>query len=97
MTEPTHTKTDFIDDEYVEVYYTYRFTDTDITVDTLREANIACNVRKLAPSQFPINVGKHGQTRIAVHRDQLDEAIAIIRQAREDGAISDDGGFVFEE
>ncbi len=89
-------QTDFIGDEYVEIYYAYRFTDVDILINVLRQNGVLCEKRGLAPSQFPFTVGKHSQTRISVRRDQLERAVEIIRQALEDGAISEDGGFMFE-
>lgn len=96
MDGQTTDNTDFIADEYVELYYAYRFTDIDILIDTLRQNGVLCEKRGLAPAQFPFTVGKHSQTRISVRRDQVDRAIEIIRQALEDGAITDEGGFMFE-
>lgn len=88
---------DFIGDEYIELYYAYQFTDVDILTDVLRQNGVLCEKRSLAPAQMPFNIGKHSQTRISVRRDQLDRAIEIIRQARKDGVIGDDGGFMFED
>ncbi len=96
MDEQTPDNKDFIADEYVEVYYAYQFTDIDILIDALRQNGILCEKRGLAPAQFPFTVGKHSQTRISVRRDQVDEAVEIIRQALADGAITDEGAFMFE-
>jgi hypothetical protein len=81
-------------DEFVELFAVYKFTDADIAHDVLAEAGIATQARNLAPAQFPISVGKHGQVRIAVERHNLEQARALLVQALEDGAISDESHFL---
>lgn len=85
------------DYELVDVYVSYNPVEAQFIRDILTDNGIECFVRNLAPSQFPISVGKHGENRVTVPNDSVDAARTILREAIAEGALSGDGSFGVEE
>ena len=85
------------DIDLVDLYYTYNPNEAEFIKDMLQEDDIVAFIRDLEPSQFPFSVGKHAQVRVVVDDERLPQAVALIREAIADGAITDEGGFLFEE
>lgn len=81
----------------VDVYISYNPVEAALIREILVDNEIECFVRNLAPSQFPISVGKHGENRVTVPHDNVDAARAILREAIAEGALSGDGSFSVEE
>lgn len=84
------------DFELVDLYVTYNPSEAEFIKDMLDANSIACFIRDLHTSQFPLSVGKHAQVRIVVDEDRVRDAYELIQQAVADGAITDEGNFVFE-
>ena len=84
------------DFELVDLYVTYNPNEAEFIKDMLDANSIACFIRDLHTSQFPLSVGKHAQVRIVVDEDRVRDAYDLIQQAIADGAITDEGNFVFE-
>ncbi len=82
--------------DLVDLYISYNFAEAELIRDILMDNQIDCFIRKLHPSQFPMDVGKHGEIRVAVENDKTDEAEAILREAIDAGALSGDGTFNIE-
>lgn len=84
------------DFDLVALYITYNPNEAEFIKDMLDDNDIACFVRDMHPSQFPMNVGQHGQFRVVVEDDKVREAYDLINLAIEDSAITDEGQFIWE-
>ncbi|AWV91277.1 DUF2007 domain-containing protein [Bradymonas sediminis] len=102
MTEPTRSTDDHArraqsnesgSFQLVDVYVSYNPVEAEMIREILVDNEIECFVRSLAPSQFPLSVGKHGENRVTVPADSVDAATAILRQAIAEGALSGEGRF----
>jgi hypothetical protein len=83
--------------DLVDFYVSYNFAEAELIRDILLDNDIDCYVKKGHPSQFPMNVGKHGQIRIAIEDDKVDEATEVLEEAIEAEALTGEGHFVTEE
>lgn len=77
----------------VDVYICYNPVEAQLIRDILADNGIDSFARPLQPSQFPLNVGKHGQIRITVVRENAASARSILQEAITEGALSGDGSF----
>ena len=84
------------DFDIIDLYITYNPNEAEFIKDMLDDNDIACFVRDMHPGQFPMTVGIHGQHRVVVDEDKVRAAYDLITAAREEGAITDDGQFVWE-
>lgn len=84
------------DHELVDVYTSYNFAEAELIRDILLDNQIDCFLHKLHPSQFPMNVGKHGQIRVTVDEAKVDEARDLLQEAIDEGALSGEGTFDVE-
>ena len=84
------------DFDIVDLYITYNPNEAEFLKDMLDENDIACFIRDMQPGQFPMSVGIHGQHRVVVDEDKVREAFELIKAALEDGAITNEGQFVWE-
>ena len=84
------------DFDLVDLYITYNPNEAQFIKDMLDDNDIACFVRDMHPGQFPMSVGVHGQHRVVVEDDKVRDAYDLIEQAIEDGAITDEGQFIWE-
>jgi len=82
------------DFELVDLYVFYQPLEAAFMHEVLSENDIANFVRDMSVPGFPMNAGTHGQVRIVVELDRVEDASALIRQAIEDGAITGEGGFM---
>ncbi len=96
MAERDYSTEDF---ELVDLYITYNFGEAQFLKDMLDDNDIANFIRDVdnTGSAFPMSMGDHNQHRIVVEDDKLKQAIALIDQAIEDDAITDEGRFVYED
>lgn len=85
------------DYDLLDLYVSYNFAEAEMIRDILLDNQIDCFLHKLEPSQFPLNVGKHAQIRVAVEDDKGDEAAALLQEAIDEGALSGEGHFLYEE
>lgn len=95
MSEDRKYKTE--DFDLVDLYICYNPIEAEFIREVLDENDIAVFLRDMHPSQFPMNVGKHAQVRIVVEDDKAREAMELIQQALEDGAITGEGKFIFDD
>ncbi len=77
-----------------EIYATYHEIEADRIHALLEDEGIACYVRSLRRAAFPTQAGSEAPTRVAVPQDQVEKALELIRQARTDSVLSDDGTFL---
>lgn len=84
------------DFDLVDLYITYNPNEAEFIKDMLDENDIACFVRDMHPGQFPMSVGIHGQHRVVVDEQKVRAAFDLISAAIRDGAITEEGQFVWE-
>ncbi|MGM0557681.1 MAG: hypothetical protein ACQEVA_14955 [Myxococcota bacterium] len=85
------------DYDLVDFYVSYNFAEAELIRDILLDNDVDCYVKKGHPSQFPMNVGKHGQIRIAIEGDKTEEAKQALEEAIEAEALTGEGHFVTGE
>lgn len=85
------------DFDLVDLYITYNPSEAQFIKDMLDDNDIANFIRDMHPGQFPMSVGTHGQHRLVVEDTKVREAYELIQQAIADGAITDEGKFIFED
>lgn len=81
----------------VDLYISFNFVEAQFIKDMLDENDIANFIRDLENTAFPTHVGTNDQHRIVVEDGKLEDAIALIKLAIEDEAITTDGRFVFDD
>lgn len=78
----------------VELYKTYDVLEADRIADLLAEHEIACSVRDLSMSPYPLTIGRFAERRISVEADDADQARTVLEQAIRDGYLSSEGSWV---
>ncbi|MFZ5876029.1 MAG: redoxin domain-containing protein [Nitrospirota bacterium] len=78
----------------VELYKTYDPLEADRIADLLAEHEIACVVRDLTISPYPMTIGRFGERRISVAEGDVVRAREIIEEAIQDGYLSSDGSWI---
>ena len=78
------------DNALTEIYATHNMLNAQIVIDLFKDHGIHCVTRTLQPGQFPLNLGDHGEHRIAVSEHDIQASLRLIRQAVEDRAIRAD-------
>ena len=76
-----------------EIYLSYDMIEADLIKGLLESNGISCVVRDMTITPYPINIGLFSEKRIAVEEERAEEAVKLIREAREDKYISADGKF----
>lgn len=94
MSERNYRTEDF---DLVDLYITYNPMEAQFIKDMLDDNDIASFVRGMEVSQFPMNVGTMGETRVVVESDKLRAAVDLIEEAIKANAITSEGRFIFEE
>ena len=94
MSDRNYSTEDF---ELVDLYQTPNPAEAIFIKDMLDDNDIATFIRDMEISAFPMSAGEGGEHRIVVEDDKLDEAIALISLAIEDGAITNEGAFLHQE
>ncbi len=78
----------------MELYKTYDPLEADRIADLLAEHGIACAVRDLSISPYPLTIGRFSERRISVAAADADRAREVLEQAIHDGYLSSDGSWV---
>lgn len=94
MNDRNYSTEDF---ELVDLYISFNSIEAQFIKDMLDANDIANFIRDLDVAAFPTHIGTNDQHRIVVEDDKLEAAVALIKQAIEDEAITDEGRFVFED
>jgi thiol-disulfide isomerase/thioredoxin len=85
---------DPIVDTPVELYKSYDSLEAARIADLLAEHEIACAVRDLTISPYPLTIGRFGERRISVGAADVARAREVLEQAIRDGYVSSDGSWV---
>ncbi len=80
--------------EYTEVYMVSNRMEADVVSSLLTEHNVGCLIRDLR--LFPVlpDFGRRARLRVAVPKNQTKEAIKLLKEAVEDGALTEQGRFL---
>jgi peroxiredoxin len=81
-------------DRLMELYKTYDPLEADRIADLLAEHEIACVVRDLTISPYPMTIGRFGERRISVADGDVARAREILEEAIHDGYVSSDGSWM---
>jgi hypothetical protein len=80
----------------VEVYKTYDALEAGRIRDLLADHDIACSVRDLTISPYPLTIGQFGEQRVGVSRDDAPAARQVLQDAIRDGYLSATGSWITE-
>ncbi len=78
----------------MELYKTYDSLEADRISDLLAEHGIACVVRDLSISPYPLTIGRFSERRISVDAADAARARDVLEQAIRDGYLSSDGSWM---
>jgi hypothetical protein len=84
------------DHNLADVYTSFNFAEAELIRDILMDNQIDCFLHKMHPSQFPLDVGKHGQIRVSVDETKMGQAKELLQEAIDASALSGEGTFDIE-
>lgn len=82
------------DEPFIEIFSTNNLEDIETARQLLSGAAIDFFVRPLRDAAFPTSIGMDGEQRVAVAQSQQIQAVALLREATQDGAVSSDGALL---
>lgn len=68
-------------EEWVEVFVTYDRIEAEIIKDLLESGGIPVVIRSAKVSPYPVNIGKMGEVKILVRREDKEEAGKVIKES----------------
>jgi hypothetical protein len=66
-------------EEWIEVFITYDLIEAEIIKDLLESGGISVVLRSSKVSPYPVNIGKMGEIKILVKKEDKEEAERVIR------------------
>lgn len=66
-------------EEWIEVFITYDPIEAEIIKDLLESGGISVVLRSLKVNPYPVNIGKMGEIKILVKKEDKEEAERVIR------------------
>ncbi len=76
-------------EEWVDIFTTYDRIEAEILKDLLESGGIAVVLRSAKVSPYPVNIGKMGEVKILVMKEDREEAEKLIKESSEYGDIND--------
>ena len=70
-------------EEWVELLITYDPVEAEIIKDILESGDIPVVLRSSKVSPYPVNIGKIGEVRILVRKEDKETAEQVIKESRE--------------
>ncbi len=67
-------------DEWVEIFVTYDHLEAEIIKDLLESGGIPVVLRSSKVSPYPVNIGKMGEIKILVRKEDEDTAKEVIKE-----------------
>ncbi|MCL4458198.1 MAG: DUF2007 domain-containing protein [Nitrospirae bacterium] len=67
-------------DEWVEIFVTYDHLEAEIIKDLLESGEIPVVLRSSKVSPYPVNIGKMGEIKILVRKEDEDTAKEVIKE-----------------
>lgn len=77
-------------EEWVELFLTCDPVEADIIQDLLESGGIPVVVRSSKVTPYPVNIGKMGEIKILVRREDKEEAEKVILSSREEPSDPED-------
>lgn len=78
----------------VELYKTYDSLEAGRIADLLADHAIACSIRDLTISPYPLTIGRFGERRVGVSLLDVAEARRVLHDAIQDGYLSGEGSWI---
>lgn len=78
----------------VELYKTYDSLEAGRIADLLADHAIACSIRDLTISPYPLTIGRFGERRVGVSLPDVAEARRVLHDAIQDGYLSREGSWI---
>ena len=78
----------------VELYKTYDSLEAGRIADLLADHAIACSIRDLTISPYPLTIGRFGERRVGVSLPDVAEARRVLQDAIQDGYLSREGSWI---
>jgi hypothetical protein len=78
-------------EEWVDIFTTYDRIEAEILKDLLESGGIAVVLRSAKVSPYPVNIGKMGEVKILVMKEDREEAEKLIKESSEHGDMNDSG------
>jgi len=72
-----------VSEEWVELLITYDPVEAEIIKDILESGDIPVVLRSSKVSPYPVNIGKIGEVRILVRKEDKETAEQVIKESRE--------------
>jgi len=69
--------------EWQEILFTYDDVEAEIVKDLLESENIQVVVNSMKVSPYPVNIGKMGEIKLLVKKDDLENAEKIIEAMKD--------------
>ncbi len=66
-------------EEWIEVFVTYDLIEAEVIKDLLESGGISVVLRSLKVSPYPVNIGKMGEIKILVKKEDKETAEKVIR------------------
>jgi hypothetical protein len=79
-----------MDEEWTEVLVTYDSIEAEIIKDLLESGGIPVVLRSSKVTPYPVNVGKIGEIKILVRKEDKEAAEKVIEEGGSSGTLSDD-------
>jgi hypothetical protein len=79
-----------MNEEWTEVLITYDSIEAEIIKDLLESGGIPVVLRSLKVTPYPVNVGKIGEIKILVRKEDKEAAEKVIEGSGSSGTLSDD-------
>lgn len=77
--------------EWEEILFTYDIVEAEIVKDLLESENIQVVVNSMKVTPYPVNIGKMGEVKLLVKKDDLEKARNILMIMKEnEGSGQDD-------
>ena len=77
-------------DEWEEVLFTYDDVEAAIVKDLLEFENIEVVVKSMKITPYPVSIGKMGEIRLLVRKDDLENAEKVIQVMKDSGEQDND-------
>ena len=71
-------------EEWVEVLITYDFLEAEIVKDLLESGGVPVVLRSSKVSPYPVNVGKMGEVKVLVRKEDKETAEEVIKSGSDD-------------
>ena len=76
--------------DWVELLLTYEETEAHIVKDILESENIQVNIDSLKITPYPVSIGRIGEVRVMVHKDDEERARQLLKDFETNNTVEQD-------